>query len=204
MDRFRITGGRRLEGTVRISGAKNAALPAMAAALLTAEPVYLKNIPRVRDIITMSQLIAHTGRAWNAPDVPPTDLTIEAREHLRRGSALRTGAHDARLDSDAGPAGGAAGTRARIAAGRVRDWRASRGPAYQGAGADGRGDFDRAGLRDRARARRGRLHGARIHLRENHRHRHGEYSDGGGARRGRDAPREFGARAGSRPTSSSC
>jgi len=79
MDRFRITGGRRLEGTVRISGAKNAALPAIAAALLTAEPVYLKNIPRVRDIITMSQLIAHTGARVEASDVPPTDLTVEAR-----------------------------------------------------------------------------------------------------------------------------
>ena len=79
MDRLRITGGKRLEGTVRISGAKNAALPAMAAALLTAEPVHLQNIPRVRDIITMSQLIAHTGAHVETPDVPPTDLTIEAR-----------------------------------------------------------------------------------------------------------------------------
>jgi UDP-N-acetylglucosamine 1-carboxyvinyltransferase len=78
MDRFRITGGQRLEGTVRISGAKNAALPAMAAALLTAEPVHLKNIPRVRDIITMGQLIAHTNARVEAPDVPPIDLTIEA------------------------------------------------------------------------------------------------------------------------------
>ena len=59
MDRFKIQGGRKLEGTVRISGAKNAALPAMAAALLTAEPVHLKNIPHVRDIITMAKLLAH-------------------------------------------------------------------------------------------------------------------------------------------------
>jgi UDP-N-acetylglucosamine 1-carboxyvinyltransferase len=79
MDRFRITGGKPLEGTVRISGAKNAALPAMAAALLTAEPVHLKNIPRVRDIITMGQVIAHTNARVETPDVPPTDLTIEAR-----------------------------------------------------------------------------------------------------------------------------
>jgi hypothetical protein len=60
-----------LEGTVRISGAKNAALPAMAAALLTAEPVHLKNIPRVRDIITMSQLIAHTDARVEAPMCRP-------------------------------------------------------------------------------------------------------------------------------------
>ena len=78
MDRFRIEGGRRLEGTVRISGAKNAALPAMAAALLTAEPVHLTNIPRVRDIITMGKLLAHMNARVSTPDVPPIDLTIEA------------------------------------------------------------------------------------------------------------------------------
>jgi UDP-N-acetylglucosamine 1-carboxyvinyltransferase len=79
MDRFRIIGGRPLEGTVRIGGAKNAALPAMAAALLTAEPVTLKNIPRVRDIITMGKLIAHTSARVEAPDLPPTDFTIQAQ-----------------------------------------------------------------------------------------------------------------------------
>ena len=55
MDQFKIHGGRRLEGTVRISGAKKLALPAMAAALLTPEPVGLENIPHVRDIITMAK-----------------------------------------------------------------------------------------------------------------------------------------------------
>ena len=78
MDRFRIQGGRRLEGTVRISGAKNSALPAMAAALLSAEPVHLKNIPRVRDIITMGRLLAHMNVLVETPDLPPTDLTIQA------------------------------------------------------------------------------------------------------------------------------
>src|SRR3990172_8631338 len=80
MDRFRIEGGRRLEGTVRISGAKNAALPAMAAALLTAEPVHLQNIPRVRDIITMGRLLAHMNARVTTPEVPPIDLTIEAQQ----------------------------------------------------------------------------------------------------------------------------
>ena len=65
---------------MRISGAKNAALPAMAAALLTSEPVHLQNIPRVRDIITMAQLLAHMNAQVEMPDVPPTDLTIEARK----------------------------------------------------------------------------------------------------------------------------
>src|SRR6202166_1534235 len=79
MERLRIEGGRRLEGTARISGDQNAPIPAMAAALLSAEPVYLKNIPRVRDIITMGQLLARMGARVETPDVPPTDLTIEAR-----------------------------------------------------------------------------------------------------------------------------
>ena len=78
MDRFKIEGGRRLEGTIRISGSKNSALPAMAAALLTAEPVHLKNIPRVRDIITMGQLLAYMGARVETPEVPPTDLILEA------------------------------------------------------------------------------------------------------------------------------
>jgi len=61
MDKFVIRGGNPLLGTVRISGAKNAALPAMAAALLTDEPVILENIPQVRDIITERNLLAAMG-----------------------------------------------------------------------------------------------------------------------------------------------
>jgi UDP-N-acetylglucosamine 1-carboxyvinyltransferase len=80
MDRFRIEGGARLEGAVRISGAKNSALPAMAAALLSAEPVHLKNIPRVRDIITMGKLLAHMSVHVETPDLPPTDLTMQAEK----------------------------------------------------------------------------------------------------------------------------
>jgi UDP-N-acetylglucosamine 1-carboxyvinyltransferase len=61
MDKFVIRGGNPLVGTVRISGAKNAALPAMAAALLTDEPVMLENIPDVRDIQTMRKLLLEMG-----------------------------------------------------------------------------------------------------------------------------------------------
>ncbi len=78
MDRFLIEGGIPLRGTLRISGAKNAALPEMAAALLTAEPVHLKNVPRVRDILTMGKLLAHMQTRIESPDVPPTDLTLRA------------------------------------------------------------------------------------------------------------------------------
>ena len=61
MDKLVIRGGNPLLGTVRISGAKNAALPAMAAALLTDEPVVLENIPQVRDIETTRRLLASMG-----------------------------------------------------------------------------------------------------------------------------------------------
>src|ERR1700742_4712415 len=61
MDKCVIRAGNPLLGTVRISGAKNAALPAMAAALLTEEPVILENIPQVRDIETERRLLAAMG-----------------------------------------------------------------------------------------------------------------------------------------------
>jgi UDP-N-acetylglucosamine 1-carboxyvinyltransferase len=61
MDKLRITGGRRLEGEVRISGAKNAALPIMCAALLTSKPVTIANVPRLRDVSTMAKLLAQMG-----------------------------------------------------------------------------------------------------------------------------------------------
>ncbi len=61
MDKFVIRGGNPLLGTIRVSGAKNAALPAMAAALLTSEPVILENIPQVRDIETERRLLSAMG-----------------------------------------------------------------------------------------------------------------------------------------------
>jgi UDP-N-acetylglucosamine 1-carboxyvinyltransferase len=61
MDKLVIRGGAPLLGTIRVSGAKNAALPCMAAALLTDEPVILENIPHVRDIQTTRNLLAAMG-----------------------------------------------------------------------------------------------------------------------------------------------
>lgn len=61
MDKFIIRGGEPLLGTIHISGAKNAALPCMAAALLTDQPVILENIPQVRDIQTTRNLLAAMG-----------------------------------------------------------------------------------------------------------------------------------------------
>ncbi|MDY7093757.1 MAG: UDP-N-acetylglucosamine 1-carboxyvinyltransferase [Acidobacteriota bacterium] len=63
MDRFHIQGPNRLEGNVRASGAKNAALPALAATLLSEGPVTLGRVPKVRDIRTMCRLLEHLGVA---------------------------------------------------------------------------------------------------------------------------------------------
>jgi len=61
MDKLLIRGGRALHGEVHISGAKNAALPELCAALLTAQPVTLHNVPRLQDVNTMLKLIRNMG-----------------------------------------------------------------------------------------------------------------------------------------------
>ena len=66
MDKFVVEGPARLAGEVDISGAKNAALPCLAATILTAEPVHLSNLPRVADVRTMQKVLAHIGARVDA------------------------------------------------------------------------------------------------------------------------------------------
>jgi UDP-N-acetylglucosamine 1-carboxyvinyltransferase len=61
VDKLKITGGRPLEGEVQVSGAKNAALPIMCAALLSSKPLTLSNVPKLRDVSTMAKLLAQMG-----------------------------------------------------------------------------------------------------------------------------------------------
>lgn len=61
MDRIRIQGGRRLEGTIPISGAKNAALPLMIASLLTSDTLTLKNMPRLADVTMLARILGNHG-----------------------------------------------------------------------------------------------------------------------------------------------
>ena len=61
MDKLQITGGRPLEGEVRISGAKNAALPILAATLLADSPVSVGNVPHLQDVTTMIELLGRMG-----------------------------------------------------------------------------------------------------------------------------------------------
>ncbi|MFZ0339520.1 MAG: UDP-N-acetylglucosamine 1-carboxyvinyltransferase [Terracidiphilus sp.] len=80
MDKFIIRGGNPLVGTVRVSGAKNSALPCMAAAILTEEEVTLENIPEVRDIETERRLLVSMGAKvrWNE-DNSLDHVTISCR-----------------------------------------------------------------------------------------------------------------------------
>jgi UDP-N-acetylglucosamine 1-carboxyvinyltransferase len=77
MDRIRIVGGRPLKGSIPISGAKNAALPLMAACLLTDRPLTLTNLPQLADIKTLTSLLEQHG-----VKVTPGDhqITMEAKE----------------------------------------------------------------------------------------------------------------------------
>ena len=75
MDKFVIRGGNPLVGTIRVSGAKNSALPCMAAAILTEDEVTLENIPQVRDIETERKLLASMGAEVGAREGRTRDRT---------------------------------------------------------------------------------------------------------------------------------
>ncbi len=81
MDQLVIRGGKTLRGEVQVSGAKNAALPLMAAALLSDAPLYLSNVPRLMDVRTMSRLLRHIGVEISGDGT--SDLTLQARAALR-------------------------------------------------------------------------------------------------------------------------
>ena len=76
MEKFIVTGGQSLAGAIAVSGAKNSALPALAACLLTDEQVVLDRVPRVRDIATMEKLLRHTGST-----VKVTGNTVRVNAH---------------------------------------------------------------------------------------------------------------------------
>ncbi|MDX6409106.1 MAG: UDP-N-acetylglucosamine 1-carboxyvinyltransferase [Gaiellaceae bacterium] len=79
---FVIEGGRPLQGRIRASGNKNGALPILAACLLTAEPVLLRNVPRIVDVETMIELLNDIGAEaeWTGPN----DVHVHAAEVVKR------------------------------------------------------------------------------------------------------------------------
>jgi len=78
MDEFVIEGGHPLKGSISPSGNKNAALPMLAACLLTDQPVVLKNVPKIKDVETMIQLVADVGA--EVEETGDHELTITARD----------------------------------------------------------------------------------------------------------------------------
>ena len=69
LERFVVEGGRRLEGTIRPGGNKNAALPILAACLLTDAPITLRNLPDIQDVRVMLQIIEKLGASVERVDV---------------------------------------------------------------------------------------------------------------------------------------
>ncbi len=93
MDQFVIDGGQPLRGTITPAGNKNAALPLLAACLLTSEPVVLRNIPGIRDVAAMREIItqlgtvvevldAHTWRL-HTPRLLQSDLSADLCRRIR-------------------------------------------------------------------------------------------------------------------------
>ncbi len=78
MDKLLIRGGRRLQGEVTISGAKNAALPDLCATLLSAEPVTLHNVPRLKDVGTTLKLLGNMGVVHVADAGDASTITLDA------------------------------------------------------------------------------------------------------------------------------
>ena len=112
MDKLAIDGGVALDGEVRVSGAKNAALPILCAALLTPEPLTLANVPELNDVRTMRALLAQMGvhrrRRRRRADAVGGACRLAAR-------AVRDGEDDARVDPGARAAARALRRSARVA-----------------------------------------------------------------------------------------
>jgi len=90
MDKLLIRGGRQLHGEVQISGAKNAALPELCACLLTAEPMTLRNVPRLQDVSTMLKLIRNMGvDTQHQVGINAQQLAGEDAEHMVMVDAAR-------------------------------------------------------------------------------------------------------------------
>ena len=90
MEKFRICGGRALRGEVRVSGSKNAALPCLAATLLTADPVVLRGLPRVHDIVTMERVLETLGESCSHTEGRTTVVAGAGDAHHAPYELVRT------------------------------------------------------------------------------------------------------------------
>ena len=81
MDKLSIIGGKRLDGEIRISGAKNSALPILAATLLAQEPVTIRNLPHLHDVTTMIELLGRMGVSLLVGDKLSVEIDATTLEH---------------------------------------------------------------------------------------------------------------------------
>jgi UDP-N-acetylglucosamine 1-carboxyvinyltransferase len=81
MDKLSITGGKRLDGEIRISGAKNSALPILASTLLAQEPVTIRNLPHLHDVTTMIELLGRMGVSLLVGDKLSVEIDATTLEH---------------------------------------------------------------------------------------------------------------------------
>ena len=81
MDKLSITGGKRLDGEIRIAGAKNAALPILAATLLAQEPVTIRNLPHLHDVTTMIELLGRMGVSLLLGDKLSVEIDATTLDH---------------------------------------------------------------------------------------------------------------------------
>ena len=85
MQKLEVFGANKLKGQIKISGSKNASLPILAATLLSGKKVYLKNLPRVKDIETMVSLLQSLGSKIN---FNKNNLTIDNTKQNKKFSIL--------------------------------------------------------------------------------------------------------------------
>ena len=95
MDRIGIRGGAKLEGSIRISGAKNAALPLMIASLLTDQTLTLENLPRLADVSQLVRILGNHGVDYSVDGKRPGENAsagqtahLRAQDHRRHDRAL--------------------------------------------------------------------------------------------------------------------
>ena len=93
MDRIRIVGGRELNGTIPISGAKNATLPLMIASMLTDQTLILDNVPRLADVNLLQRILSNHGVDYSLNGKRPGEAQTTGRTlHLQAREVLFTGA----------------------------------------------------------------------------------------------------------------
>ena len=162
MDRIRIVGGRPLNGTIPISGAKNATLPLMIASLLTDQTLILDNVPRLADVDLLQRILSNHGVDMMVPGKRPGESQEFGHTmHIVASRIVDTTApYDLVSKMRASfwviaPLLARMGEAQGVAAGRLRHRHAAGRPAHHGDGEARRADRDRRRLCDRRAPRTG-------------------------------------------------